>query len=152
MSYALDANLLVYASDASSALHTRALAFLERSAAGPELVYLPWPVVMAYLRIATHPSVFERPLSPEEAEANVEALLTRPHVRPLGELDGFWAAYRRTTEGLVARGNLVPDAHLAALLLQHGVTTLWTHDRDFRRFEGIRVRDPFAEPADQGGG
>ena len=62
-----------------------------------------------------------------------------------GELDGFWDAYRRATESIVARGNLVPDAHLAALLLQNGVTTLWTHDRDFRRFEGLRVRDPFAE-------
>ncbi len=144
MSYALDANLLLYASDASSAFQPRALALLERSAAGPEIVYLPWPVVMAYLRIATHPSIFESPLSPDEAESNVGQLLARPHIKPLGELDGFWDAYRRATEGVVARGNLVPDAHLAALLLQHGVTTLWTHDRDFRRFEGLRVRDPFA--------
>ena len=74
------------------------------------------------------------------------ALLGQTHVRTLGEIDGFWPMYRRTTAGLVVRGNLVPDAHLAALLLQHGVTTLWTHDRDFRKFEGIRVRDPFAEP------
>ena len=149
MSYALDANVLLYASDTSSAFHARALAFLERSAQGPELVFLPWPVLMAFLRIATHPSIFERPLSPEEAEANIDALLARPHVRPLGELDGFWQAYSRATDGLVVRGNLVPDAHLAALLLQHGVTTLWTHDRDFRKFEGIRVRDPFAEPEDR---
>lgn len=146
MSYALDANLLLYASDASSAFHPRALEFLEQSARGPELVFLPWPVVVAFLRIATHPSIFERPLSPKEADANIDALLARPHVRPLGELDGFWNAYSRVTDGLVVRGNLVPDAHLAALLLQHGVTTLWTHDRDFRKFEGIRVRDPFAEP------
>jgi toxin-antitoxin system PIN domain toxin len=146
LSYALDTNLLLYASDASSAFHAPALAFVERSAAGPELVYLPWPVIMGYLRIATHPAIFERPLSPEAAEANIEALLTRPHVRTLGEVDGFWAAYRRTTDGVVTRGNLVPDAHLVALLIQHGVTTLWTHDRDFRKFEGIRVRDPFAEP------
>lgn len=145
MSYALDANLLLYASDASSSFHERALALLERCAEGPELLYLPWPVVMAYLRIATHPAIFERPLSPEEATANVDALLGQPHVRPLGELDGFWETYRRTTDDLVVRGNLVPDAHLAALLLQHGVTTLWTRDRDFRKFEGIRVRDPFVE-------
>lgn len=148
MSYALDANLLLYASDASSAFHARALAFLERSAAGPEIVYLPWPVVMAYLRIATHPSIFASPLSPEEAESNIAALLMRPHIRPLGELDGFWAEYRRVTGSAVARGNLVPDAHLAALLRQHGVTTICTHDRDFRRFDGLRVRDPLAETED----
>lgn len=147
MSHAIDANLLLYASDASSAFHERAAAFLRRSAEGPELLYLPWPSVMAYLRIATHPAIFEQPLSPEEAAGNVESLLARPQVRPIGEIDGFWLAYRRITDGLVVRGNLVPDAHLAALLLQHGVTTLWTHDRDFRRFEGLRVRDPFEEPS-----
>lgn len=150
------ANILLYASDASSPFHSRAVALLEQSAAGPAIVYLPWPVVVAYRRIATHPALFESPLSPDEAESNIGALLARPHVRPLGELDGFWEAYRRATAGVVTPGNLVPDAHLAALLLQHGVTTLWTHDRDFRRFwthdrdfrrfEGLRVRDPFAEP------
>jgi hypothetical protein len=143
LSYALDANLLLHASDDSSRFHARARAFLERCAEGPELLYLPWPTVTAYLRIATHAAIFERPLSPAEAAANVEALLGRPHVRTLGEGDGFWEVYRRVTSGLVVRGNLVPDAHLVSLLLQHGVTTLWTHDRDFRRFAGIRVRDPF---------
>ena len=76
-----------------------------------------------------------RPRTPVRAVA-------RRHVRPLGELDGFCEVYRRTTREVVVRGNLVPDAHLAALLLQHGVTTLWAHDRDFRKFEGTRVRDP----------
>lgn len=147
MSYAIDANLLLYASDASSAFHERAVAFLRRCAEGPELLYLPWPIVMAYLRIATSPAIFEHPLPPAEAVGNIESLLARPQVRPIGEIDGFWQVYRRTTDGLVVRGNLVPDAHLAALLRQHGVTTLWTHDRDLRRFEGLRVRDPFEEPA-----
>jgi hypothetical protein len=144
VSYAVDANVLLYASDAASAFHERALAFLRRAAEGPELLYLPWPVVMAYLRIATHSAIFAQPLSPAEAAANVEALLGRPHVRTLGEVDGFWEAYRRVTSGIVVRGNLVADAHVASLLLQHGITTLWTHDRDYHRFEGIRVRDPFA--------
>jgi len=146
VSYALDANLLLYASDTSSTFHEPATAFLRRCAEGPELLYLPWPVVMAYLRIATHPAIFERPLSPETAVDNIEGLLARPHVRPVGELDGFWSVYRRASEALVVRGNLVPDAHLVALLLQHGVTTLWTHDRGFRRFEGIRARDPLEDP------
>jgi hypothetical protein len=99
LSYALDANVLLYASDASSSFNAQARAFLERAAQGPEIVFLPWPVAMAYLRIATHPSIFEHPLTPDEAMANVEALLTRPHVRPLGELEGFWETYRRTTQG-----------------------------------------------------
>ena len=145
MSYALDANILLYASNASSSFHPRALALVERSAEGPELCYLPWPAIMAYLRISTHPAIFKQPLSPQEAVTNVEALLSRPHVRPLAEIEGFWDVYLHTTDGVVVRGNVVPDAHIAALLLQHGVTTLWTHDRDFRKFEGIQIRDPFAE-------
>jgi hypothetical protein len=143
VSFAIDANVLLYASDAASPFHERASAFLQRCAEGPELLYLPWSVAMAYLRIATHPVIFERPLSPDEATGNLEALLQRPHVRTLGEGDGFWDAYRRVTSGLVVRGNLVPDAHLVALLLESGVTTLWSHDRDFRRFAGLRVHDPF---------
>ena len=144
MSYAIDANVLLYASDASSAFHERALAFLQRCAEGPELLYLAWPTVMAYLRIATHPAIFEAPLSPAEAMDNVEGLLRRPHVRTLAEDDRFWGVYREITQGMVVRGNLVPDAHLVALLIQNGVTTIWTHDRDFRKFRGLRVRDPFA--------
>jgi toxin-antitoxin system PIN domain toxin len=144
LSYAVDANILLYASDASSAFHERALAFLQRCAEGPELLYLPWPAVMAYLRIATHPAIFEAPLSAPEAMDNVEGLLRRPHVRTLAEDDRFWEVYREITQAMVVRGNLVPDAHLVALLLQSGVTTIWTHDRDFRKFRGLRVRDPFA--------
>jgi toxin-antitoxin system PIN domain toxin len=143
LSYAIDANILLYASDASSALHERALALLRRCAEGPELLYLPWPTVMAYLRIATHPTIFEMPLSPAEAMDNVEGLLRRPHVRTLGEDERFWEVYREITQGMVVRGNLVPDAHVVALLIQNGVTTIWTHDRDFRKFRGLRVHDPF---------
>jgi hypothetical protein len=143
VSYAVDSNILLYASDASSAFHERALTFLRRCAEGPELLYLAWPVVMAYLRISTHPAIFEQPLSPSDSVANIEALLRLPHVRTLGESDGFWEVYTRVSGRLVVRGNLVPDAHLASLLIQGGVLTLWTHDRDFRRFEGIRVLDPF---------
>ena len=70
MSYALDANILLYATNAASSFHPSARALVERAAAGPELVYLPWPVVMDYLRISTHPAIFERPLAPSEAEAS----------------------------------------------------------------------------------
>jgi toxin-antitoxin system PIN domain toxin len=143
VSYAVDANLLLYASDASSRFHERALEFLSECYAGPEIFYLPWPTAMAYLRIATHPSIFERPLSPEEARRNIEQLLARPHVRAVGEQDGFWNVYLRVIDNLVVRGSLVPDAHLFALLIQHEVGTLWTHDRDFLKFSGIRIRDPF---------
>jgi len=99
---------------------------------------------MSYLRIATHPRIFSAPLSPDEALANISALLSLPHVRAVSELDGFLDAYRHVTGETPVRGNLVPDAHLTAILFQHGVRTLYSNDRDFRKFLSIDVRDPFA--------
>jgi toxin-antitoxin system PIN domain toxin len=144
VSSAIDVNILLYASDESSPFHGKARDLVKRLARGPDLLYLFWPVVMGYLRMATHPAIFSRPLSEEIATANVEQVIQLPHARSVGEGDGFWDVYRATTSGMVVRGNLVPDAYLASLMRQSGVSTLWTHDRDFRRFDGIRVRDPFA--------
>lgn len=118
-------------------------ALIERLAAGPELVYLFWPALMGYLRIVTHPAVLPHPLPPRDAIGNVTALLSLGHVRAPGEGDAFWDDFRKTA-GDQLRGNDVPDAHLAALMREHGVTTIYTRDRDLRRFDGIRVQDPFA--------
>ena len=144
MSYSLDANVLLYASDQSSDRHDRARRFVESCAAGPEILCLTWPTLMAYLRIATHPRIFATPLSPDEALGNVAALVGLPHVRVVSEQDGFLDAYKHVGGDMPVRGNLVPDAHVAAILFQHGVRTLYTHDRDFRRFDSLEVRDPFS--------
>ena len=143
MSFTFDANVLLYASDETSPYHPRARAFLDQVASGHELVYLFWPTVMAYLRIATHPAIFEKPLPPVHAVANIDRLLALAHVQTAGEHDRFWSSYRRVAEEADARGNLVPDAHLVALMVENGVRTIWTHDRDYRRFPGIESRDPF---------
>ena len=144
MSFGIDVDLLLYASDASSDKHARAAEFLRSCAEGDEVFCLAWATLMGYLRMATHASIFAQPLSPAEAAANVEALLALPHCRALGEEEGFWAVYREVTRGLAARGNQVPDAHLAAVLRQHGVVKLYTHDRDFRRFDFLQPIDPLA--------
>ena len=144
MSFAIDANLLLYASDTDSPHHERAVGLIDEIALGPEIVYLFWPTVMAYLRIATHPAVFARPLSHVDARANVEALLAVPHLHAVGEDDGFWARFVDVADDVAPTGNLVPDAHLVALMLANGVRTIWTRDRDYRKFSGIRVHDPFA--------
>ncbi|HEY1362807.1 MAG TPA: TA system VapC family ribonuclease toxin [Xanthobacteraceae bacterium] len=144
MSYSLDVNVLLYASDRSSARHARARRFIESCAAGPEIMCLAWPTLMSYLRIATHPRIFSAPLSADEALGNVSALIELPHARAVSELDGFMEAYRHVAGDTPVRGNLVPDAHVAAILLQHGVRTLYSNDRDFRRFRSLDVRDPFS--------
>jgi uncharacterized protein len=128
VSYSLDVNVLLYASDRSSDRHDHARRFVETCAAGPELLCLAWPTLMSYLRIATHPRIFAAPLSPDEALGNVSAL----------------DVYKHVTGETSVRGNLVPDAHVATILFQHGVRTLYSNDRDFRKFLSIDLRDPFA--------
>jgi uncharacterized protein len=61
----------------------------------------------------------------------------------VGEGDRFWEMFKRTARSVTPRGNLVPDAHLVALMVEHGVSTIWSGDRDFRKFSGITVKDPF---------
>ena len=123
-------------------MHERASAFLRQCVGGREVFCLAWMSLMSYVRMATHPAIFDRPLAHENAARNVEALLAVPHCSVLGEDEGFWERYREVTQSVPTRGNLVPDAHLAALLSQHGGVTLYTHDRDFRKFEFLDVRDP----------
>ena len=144
MSYSLDANVLLFASDRSSDRYAVARGFLDSCAASPEVLCLTWPTIMAYLRIATHPSIFSAPLTPDEALSNVQALLDLLHARVVSERDGFMEAYLHVTGRTTVRGNLVPDAHVAAILFQNGVRTVYSNDRDLRKFEVLDVRDPFA--------
>lgn len=143
MSFSIDVNVLLYASDTASAHAHRAQTFLVERAAAPDIFYLAWPTIMSYLRIATHPGIFRAPLSPDEAARNVQGLLDLPHVRTLGEDDGFWDIYRGIARIFPLRGNAVPDAHLAALLRHHGVRLLYTNDADFKRFPFLNVVNPF---------
>jgi toxin-antitoxin system PIN domain toxin len=144
VSFAVDVNVLVSASHAASPVQGAARLFLERRCAGPEVVFLAWITVASYLRVITDPRILGAPLSPAEALANLRALLERPNWRTLAEKEGFLDAYERVTAGPPVRGKLVPDAHLATILYQHGVRTLYTADRDFRRFDFLDVRDPHA--------
>ena len=148
MSFSVDANVLLYASDTESAHAARAKAFLVERAGGPDIFYLAWPTIMSYLRIATHPGVFRAPLSPDEAMRNIQQLLDLPHVRTLGEDEGFWEVYRGVAAIFPLRGNAVPDAHLAAMLRQHGVGLIYTNDADFKRFSFLTVVNPFEPRAE----
>jgi toxin-antitoxin system PIN domain toxin len=142
LSITVDTNILVYAANASDPAHREARDLLERLGRGPELLFLFWPAIMGFLRISTSPGIFAAPYTPAEALAAISDLIERPHVRTPTEEPGFLGIYRSTAPG--ARGALVPDAHLAALMRQHGVAVIYTRDRGFRRFDGISVRDPFA--------
>lgn len=143
MSVTVDTNILLYAANADEETHEPARELLERLAGGPDLLYLFWPTVMGFMRIATHPAIFPKPLSPRQAVDAVTVLLERPNVRTPAEGIGFWDLYRATA-GEDTRGNDVPDAQLVALMRQQGVAVIYTRDRDFRRYDEIEARNPFA--------
>jgi toxin-antitoxin system PIN domain toxin len=143
VSATVDTDILLYAANADDESHEVARDLLERLAGGPDLLYLFWPTIMGFLRISTHRSIFNDPHSPEQAAGAITGLLQRPNVRAPAEQEGFWDIYRATAENQT-RGNYVPDAHLVALMRQHGVGIIYTRDRDLRRYETVDARDPFA--------
>jgi hypothetical protein len=144
MSFALDVNVLLYASDSESPHHGKARVYLERCMQQEEVFCIAWATAMSYIRIAPHPSVFDHPLTHDQATANIATLLSLPQVRFLSEAEGFWDIYRELSARTPTRGNLVPDAHLAAILRQHGVKTLYTTDRDSLKLAFLKVCDPLA--------
>ncbi len=146
MSAAIDTNVLLYAANSKSDSFETARALVERLGRGPELLYVFWPVAMGFLRLSTNPAVTDRPFSPQEALSSLGDLIERDHVCTPGEAPDFLAAFRQVAS-IGMRGGDVTDAHIAALMRQHGVSTIYTRDRDFRRFDGIRVEDPFAAGA-----
>jgi hypothetical protein len=139
----VDANLLLFAVDQSSPFHARAEDWLTSQLNGQRRVGLSWQSLGAFLRISTNPRAAERPLSPDEAWSYVESWLeaetvwvpapTERHPEVLGSLI---RAYR-------LRGNLVSDAQLAALAIEHGLTVC-SADTDFALFSEIRWQNPLA--------
>jgi toxin-antitoxin system PIN domain toxin len=137
----LDVNLLLYAYDEGSPLHPAAKRWLENEFAGEEPTALTMPVIVAFLRIVTHPRVFARPLGIAEACAIVESWLALPTVAVLEPTLRHWSILKNCAVASQANGPLVPDAELAASAMEHGAT-LCTNDRDFSRFDGLRVLYP----------
>ena len=145
MTLTLDINVLVARTDVENAHHARALKAFDELLRGDEFVYLFWPVVVGYVRVVTRPGLLRAPLTLAAAFENVDRLLQRPFIRVGAEGGDFWLRLRAVAQPLPARGKLIHDAHLAALMHQHAVPTIWTNDRDFRKFDGIHVVDPFAD-------
>lgn len=142
MSYSIDTNILLYASDQGSPYHDLSKKFLEARGEDPDLLFLSWVTLMGYQRIATHPAIFRNPLSAKQAWDNVRVLLALPRCRVVTEQEGFEQEYERVSREVGVKGNLVPDAHLAVILRQHGVGRIYTADADFRKFGFIDVVNP----------
>ena len=140
----VDVNLVLYAYDVSSPVHEPAKRWLAEILSGSEPVGFPWATVLGFLRIATNPKVFGTPYSIVEAVTIVDAWFSHPAVKILHESDRHWAVLRELLIETNATHKLVPDAHLAALSIEHSTTIMTRDEKDFSRFRGIRFANPLA--------
>jgi toxin-antitoxin system PIN domain toxin len=141
---AIDTNILVYAHRLDMTLHDKAAAAVKRCAEGDSPWAVPWPCAHEFLAIVTNPRVFRKPSRPAEALQQLKAWCGSPTVRLLGELDDHLDALARLLHVSKVVGGKIHDARIAALCVEHGVAELWTADRDFSRFPGIKVRNPLS--------
>ncbi|MDE2849767.1 MAG: PIN domain-containing protein [Acidobacteriota bacterium] len=136
---AVDTNILVYAHDPGSPLHKAACGHLEALSGALFNWSLPAPCLVEFLRLATHPKVFTRPYTADEASANVERILASPSLTLLRPGPHYAQLLLEAIREVNAVGNLVFDAQIVALCREHGVSRLLTHDRDFDRFKGLQT-------------
>ncbi len=136
-------NLLLYAVDETSVHHAAARTWLDDALSGDESVGFAWVVLLAFLRISTRAPVFASPLQPDEAMEIVEGWLNQPPALIIHPTARHAAILRSLLEPLGVAGNLVNDAHLAALAIEHGAELL-SADNDFARFRGLRWSNPVA--------
>jgi toxin-antitoxin system PIN domain toxin len=137
----IDANVLIYAHHAGAAEHQRARHWLERTIESGEQIGFAWVTLLAFLRITTSPKPFPSPFTTQEAASVVTGLLSNSSTFVLHPTDRHWSILGQVMSDGQARGPLVMDAHLAALAIEHGAT-LCTTDRDFTRFQGLRLLNP----------
>ena len=141
---ALDTNVLVHATIQSSADHGVARRVLSEAAEGAAPWALAWPCLYEWLRVVTHLRVFHPPMPVEAALADLRAILSSPTLVLLAETPRHADIMAELLRQSGVTGNLVHDAHIAALCLEHGVSVLVTGDRDFARFPALRTSNPFA--------
>jgi len=141
---AVDTNVLIYAEVRSSPWHGAARRLLTDLAEGVLPWAIPWPCVYEFLRVVTHPRIYHPPVPLSVALGDLRRVLESPALVLLHETPAHPDVMMRVLEESGVSGNLVHDAHIAALCLEHGITELITGDRDFARFPALAVRNPFS--------
>ena len=139
---AVDSNLLVYAHREDSPWHDVAYARIVGLAEGRAPWAIPWPCIHEFLAIVTHPRIYSPPTPLENAIDQIEAWLESPTLVVLSESADYWLLLKTTLLSGRVSGPQVHDARIVTICQQHGVSELWSADRDFGRFSGLTVRNP----------
>jgi len=139
--FVVDANVLLYAVNEASAQHEPARRWLLTSLSGAETLGFAWIVMLAFLRLSTHPAVFPRPLGLNESADALDTWLASPRVIAIEPTRRHLPLVRGLLAEAGIGGNLVNDAHLAALALEHAAAVV-SFDRDFARFKGVKLVRP----------
>jgi len=140
---AVDTNILIYAHITPSRHHEKAQSILRELCESPWPWAIPWPCIYEFLRVVTHPRVYHPPSPPEAALADLRQILASPSLELLSETPRHHDLMEALIRGTGVKGNLIHDAHIAALCLEHGVRELITGDRDFSRFPALTIMNPF---------
>lgn len=140
----VDANLILWAHHRQFPLHDAARQWWRVALSDRVQVGIPWPSILAFVRISTHPRALERPMAVGAAWAIVETWLDRPNVWIPVPTDRHRSILGPLLSAGRASGNHVPDAHLAGLAIEWGLELL-SADRDFARYPGLRWRDPLEQ-------
>lgn len=139
-----DVNILIYAHNLRAPQHQKAHQWWNRCLEGNDGVAMAWVVLLGFVRITTHPQIFERPLPVDEALGRVEEWLNLPQVHLIHPPQTHFQTWSAMLKPLGSAGNLTTDAHLAALAIERGLV-LHSTDADFARFPGLKWRNPLKD-------
>ena len=139
---AVDTNILVYSHRRDSPSYSAAVECVRELAEGAASWAIPWQCMHEFFGVATNPRLWRDPSTPEEAIRQLALWLEAPRVILLTEGPDHWRTLQAVLASSGVKGPRVHDARIAALCLQHGVSTLWSADRDFSRFAGLKVVNP----------
>jgi uncharacterized protein len=139
---AVDTNILVYSHRRDSPFHDAAAQRVRDLAEGTQPWAIPWSCIHEFFSIATHPRVYDPPSTIGQACAQIDAWLESPSLVMIAEGGTHWPTLRTLVSNGKVAGPLVHDARIAALCLAHGVTELWSLNRDFSRFPALKTRNP----------
>lgn len=139
---AVDTNILVYAHREDSSFYKQAFGIVKQLAESQSAWAIAWPCVHEFLAIVTHPKIYKTPTPLELACAQIEAWLESPSLNLLSETEEHFSSLKEIATKAKIQGPKVHDARIYAICKQHGVKKLWSADKDFSRFAGLKVENP----------